>query len=593
MVTAIRPKDDFVKERENSGRTRQLYFGDNLGILRQMPSNYVALCCTDPPFNSGRNYNIVLGAMAQETAFKDTWKYDDAAFETRAEIAAYARDDTLDADYQNAYVNADNYLKGFDLVYGEPTRGSDAKLRAYLTFMAPRIVEIRRVLKADGSFYLHCDDAASAYLRGLCDAVFGRKQFRNEIVWQRHNAHSDGKQYGRIHDIIFLYTKSNKWIWNPVYTPYEDGYLERVYRREDERGRYTLGDLTASGITQHGESGKAWRGVNPSDVGNHWRAYRRKAWPEDVKPPDNYESMSVHEKLDALDAAGLVHWSRSGKPSFKRYLSTAKGIAVQDIISDIKALKRPKYPTEKPRELYERFIKASSNEGDIVLDPFGGGGTTIDAAETLKRGWIGIDLTVLSLEPIQKRMSERHHLNAFTDYPVKGYPVNMEEVRAMLAQGENSQRYKDFEQWAVTRLGLKPTRYVGDGGIDGIGTRLAWNADKLKEMELKSVAEVKSGQISVGVVRAFRTSLRDAEATIGILIGIHPISAGVKQELQKEGTYTHNGQEYPRLQYWQITDRYFENPASIALDLKLAWKPEPINQFKAHFADTQQDFLEK
>ena len=522
MVTAIRPKDDVVKARENSGRTRQLYFGDNLGILRQMPSNYVALCCTDPPFNSGRNYNIFLGAMAQETAFKDIWQYDDTAMETRADVANRA------ADQEDGYIAAERYLSGFDVMFDSPTSGKDSSLRAYLTFMAPRIVEFRRVLKKDGSFYLHCDPSASHYLKGLCDAIFGSKQFRNEIVWCYDTSGRSKRTFSKKHDIILFYTKSSTYNFNGFYVPHTKASLEANFREYDDDGR---------------------------------RYYER-----------NYQGRTYRYYADDGRMAN-DWWEISALHS-----------------SDPERLD---YPTQKPRALYERFIKASSNEGDIVLDPFGGCGTTIDAAETLKRGWIGIDLTVLALEPIQERMFKRHHLNAFTDYPVKGYPVNMEEVRAMLAQGENSQRYKDFEQWAVTRLGLKPTRYVGDGGIDGIGTRLAWNADKLKETELKSVAEVKSGQISVGVVRAFRTSLRDAEATIGILIGITPISAGVKQEMQKEGTYTHNGQEYPRLQYWQITDRYFENPASIALDLKLAWKPEPINQFKAHFADTQQDFLDK
>ena len=520
MVTAIRPKGDFAKERENSGRTRQLYFGDNLGILRQMPSNYVALCCTDPPFNSGRNYNIFLGAMAQETAFKDIWQYDDTAMETRADVANRA------ADQEDGYIAAERYLSGFDVMFDSPTSGKDASLRAYLTFMAPRIVEIQRVLKEDGSFYLHCDPNASHYLKGLCDVVFGRKQFRNEIVWCYGSPGKPKRHFPRKHDVILFYAKDENNIFNPkdVLVPHT-----RIDRRTVQEG---------------------------------WRREKPKSF------DDALEAELLQGKMP-------FDWEKDIAPAYKssrEYLG---------------------YPTQKPRALYERFIKASSNEGDIVLDPFGGCGTTIDAAETLKRGWIGIDLTVLALEPIQERMFKRHHLNAFTDYPIKGYPVNMEEVRAMLAQGENSQRYKDFEQWAVTRLGLKPTRYVGDGGIDGIGTRLAWNADKLKETELKSVAEVKSGQISVGVVRAFRTSMRDAEATIGILIGINPISAGVKQEMQKEGTYTHNGQEYPRLQYWQITDRYFANPESIALDLKLAWKPEPINQFEAHVADTQQDFLDK
>lgn len=331
---------------------RQLYFGDNLKVLRTLPDNLVALCCTDPPFNSGRDYNIFLGADAQETAFKDTWKYDDVAIATRRDVAERA------ANQEDGYVAAERLLKGFDVMFDSPTRGKDAELRSYLTFMAPRIVEIRRVLKETGSFYLHCDATASHYLKQLCDVIFGRKQFRNEIVWHYAHMSATKRHFPRKHDIIFRYTKSDSWIFNAddVRIPYAESSLNRVKYK-------------GSGFAKNAEG----------------------SW--------------IHKK---------------GK--------------IPDTVWDMPLLKgseRLGYPTQKPRALYERIIKASSNEGDIVLDAFCGCGTTIDAAETLKRGWIGIDLTLWALEPIQERMQARHHLKAFEDYPVYGYPVNLQEVKVI------------------------------------------------------------------------------------------------------------------------------------------------------------------
>lgn len=488
---------------------RSLYFGDNLKVLRTLDDNLVALCCTDPPFNSGRDYNIFLGADAQETAFKDTWKYDDVAIATRRDVAERA------ANQEDGYVAAERFLKGFDVMFDSPTRGKNAELRSYLTFMAPRIVEIRRVLKETGSFYLHCDPTASHYLKGLCDAIFGAANFRNEIVWHYAHMSATKRHFPRKHDIIFRYTKSNDWIFNTddIRIPYAESSLNRVKYK-------------GSGFAKKAEG----------------------SW--------------IHKK---------------GK--------------IPDTVWDMPILKggeRLGYPTQKPRVLYERLIKASSNEGDTVLDAFCGCGTTIDAAETLKRGWIGIDLTLLALEPIQERMQARHHLKAFEDYPVYGYPVNLQEVKVMLANGENSQRYKDFEDWAVTRLGMKPTRYVGDGGIDGIGNYQLWHDEMMETVDTKAVCEVKSGKIQLSMVRAFRTAMNDAEATIGILIGLDTISAGIKQEMLKEGYYEHNGEKYPRLQYWQITNQYFENPDSLMLDINLPWEPEPIYHIEPHYDGEQQ-----
>ena len=407
----------------------KLYFGDNLEILRELDNERVHLICTDPPFNSGRDYNAFIGdSLAQKKAFTDTWTWDTAAQDARADI----EDRALNSD---TYKALDNCLKGYDLVLQNAVSGESGAMRAYLAFMGPRLAEMHRVLTPTGSIYLHCDPTASHYLKGVLDAILGVENFRNEITWRRTHAHSDGKQYGRVHDTILFYSKSNKNVWNPVYTEHDPEYVKRAYRHQDERGPYQVVSLNAPGITQEGDSGKPWRGVNPSDVGRHWSTPRREAWPEGVEPPENYESLSVHEKLDALDANGLIEWPRNGKtPRFKRYLSTSKGTRVHDVITDInpiasKSKERLGYPTQKPRALYERLIQASSNEGDIVLDPFCGCGTTIDAAHTLKRQWMGIDITILALDPMRQRLADRHGLQPSIDYHIEGYPTNMQEVR--------------------------------------------------------------------------------------------------------------------------------------------------------------------
>ena len=325
----------------------KLYFGDNLEILREMEDERVDLICTDPPFNSGRNYNVFLGdSLAQGKAFTDTWKWDTSVEE--------ARDDIERRSYESdTYKALGDCLKAYDLMLQYPVSGDKGAMRAYLTFMGPRLVEMHRLLTKKGSIYLHCDPTASHYLKGVMDAIFGVENFRNEIIWQRTNAHNDGKQYGRVHDTILFYSKSSQRVWNPVYTTHDPAYIKLKYRYKDERGLYRIDNLYASGVTQKGESGQPWRDVDPSAVGNHWRAPRRAAWPEGVEPPENYESLSVHEKLDLLDTNGLIYWPPRGSvPGFKRYLSTTKGSRVHDVITDINPLSRASkerlgYPTQK------------------------------------------------------------------------------------------------------------------------------------------------------------------------------------------------------------------------------------------------------
>ena len=566
----------------------KLYFGDNLEILREMEDERVGLICTDPPFNSGRNYNVFLGdSLAQGKAFTDTWKWDTSAKETRDDIERRSYE-------SDTYKALGDCLKAYDLMLQYPVSGDKGAMRAYLTFMGPRLAEMHRVLTQKGSIYLHCDPTASHYLKGVMDAIFGVRNFRNEIIWQRTKAHNDGKQYGRIHDTILFYNKSDKIVWNPVYTTLDPAYVKQKYTHQDEKGPYRIVTLNAPGIVREGESSLAWRGINPSEVGRHWSAPRRAAWPKGVKPPDNYESLSVHEKLDALDASGLIYWPPKGKvPGFKRYLSTSKGSRVHDVMTDVNPLSRASkerlgYPTQKPLALYERLISASSNEGDIVLDPFCGCGTTIDAAHTIKRLWMGIDVTILALDPMRQRLEDRHGLKPSIDYQIEGYPTNMQEVRKLLKEGDK-RKYHDFSNWAVTRLGLRPTKDVGDGGRDGVGHFRVWTPMGMEETQARILAEVKTGKPTVAQVRAFRTTMQDSNAEIGIFITIDPITAGMKQQAETEGRFEHNKQTYPRLQFWQIDDAYFENPEIINSILRLPnqWIIRPTRKSDRHFAEEQ------
>ena len=259
----------------------------------------------------------------------------------------------------------------------------------------------------------------------------------------------------------------------------------------------------------------------------------------------------MHEKLEALDAKGVIYWPPKGKvPGFKRYLSISRGKRVHDVITDInpiasKSKERLGYPTQKPIALYERFIKASSNEGDIVLDPFCGCGTTIDAAHSFKRQWIGIDLAILALDPMLQRLADRHGLQPSIDYQIEGYPTNMQEVHRLLKDGDK-RKYHDFSNWAVTRLGLKPTRDVGDGGHDGVEHITLWDAPQMKETHTRVLAEVKTGKPSITQVRAFCQVMQENNAEVGIFITLEPISKGNAATSRKIwGVSSHNGRSYP------------------------------------------------
>ena len=371
-------------------RNRTLWTGDNLDIMRGMNSESVDLIYLDPPFNSNRDYAAPIGSEAAGAAFKDTWTLSDVDNAWHGEIA-------------------DREPPVYDVV-GAARTAHGKGMKAYLVMMAVRLLEMRRVLKSTGSLYLHCDPTASHYLKMLLDAVLGPGSFRNEIVWRRTSAKRGTRKLAAIHDVILFYAVSNTSTFNAVYGAHAHGYVAKFYRFKDEHGKFQADNLTAAGI-RYGDSGEPWRDIDPTAKGRHWGS--PSAFPAHVKRPKGWDSLASRQKLDYLDDAGLIYWPTkgTGMPRFKRYLSTSKGAAMTDMVLDVpplaaKAKEKVGYPTQKPLKLLERIIATSSNEGDMVLDPFAGCATACVAAEGLHREWVGIDLSPLAAKLVKSRLRD-------------------------------------------------------------------------------------------------------------------------------------------------------------------------------------------
>ncbi len=389
---------------------KTIWTGDNLEILRGMNSECVDLIYLDPPFNSNQDYAAPVGSAAAGAAFKDTWTLSDL------DVAWMG----LIADEQPALAHV---IKTASLTHGKG-------MQSYLTMMAVRLMEMHRVLKPTGSIYLHCDPTASHYLKLLMDAVFGVGQFRNELTWKRTSAHSDARRFASVSDRILFYASDGS-TWHTQYLTLGEGYVSRDYRYIDARGRYRMDNLTGPGLS-NGESGEPWRGYDPGQSGRCWSVPKRgnyARWIDGNLIPGYQEIEGVHARLGALEEEGLIDWTQNGYPRLKRYLAASPGEAVSDFVADIQNVNnRSKehigYPTQKPLALLERIIKASSNEGDIVLDPFCGCATACIAADKLGRKWVGIDISHKAVELVNMRLQQTmgslfHHgyVTARTDIP--------------------------------------------------------------------------------------------------------------------------------------------------------------------------------
>ena len=374
--------------------------GDNLAVLRGINTDSVDLIYLDPPFNSKKDWNAPIGSKAAGAAFKDSWNLSDVDLQWHEQLRA-----------QNRALH--------DVILAAQGAGGNSTM-SYLLMMAPRLLELQRVLKPSGSIYLHCDPTESHALKLVLDTIFGRDCFRNEIIWKRTaGGKSDAKKWGAAHDVLFYYAGDGH-TWNTQYLPQDPDYIARAYRNEDDRGRWQADQLLASGAS-YGESGMPWRGIDPGAVSNgkHWSTPTRGGMSEFLKDyisgwPDDYPT--VHERLDALDAHGFIYWPpRGAMPRLKRYLASTKGQPARDVFTDIgplqaQAKEKVGYPTQKPLALLRRIIEASSNPGDVVLDPFCGCATACIAAEELGRQWIGIDLSPRAIDLVKLRLADQLNL---------------------------------------------------------------------------------------------------------------------------------------------------------------------------------------
>jgi site-specific DNA-methyltransferase (adenine-specific) len=494
-----------------------LYYGDNLEVMRKyLPDECIDLVYLDPPFNSNRDYNLLFReqsgepAQGQIKAFTDTWQWSERAYDEFCQTCS-----------KPALVEL---VQGFVRTLGRND------LTAYLVMMAPRLMELHRVLKPTGSLYLHCDYLASSYLRVMLDVVFGAKNFRNEIVWKRTSAHANvGKRYGVITDTILFYTKTQNYKWNTLYTPYSEEHIQNTYRyiEEGTGRRYALRDLTAS--MQRASSGQLyeWKGIRPP-ASRCW-AYTR-------------------DQMERFESEGRIVYSSKGYPRLKVYLDEMPGVPLQNLWTDLPPIsshsaERLGYPTQKPLALLERIIQASSNEGDTVLDPFCGCGTAIVAAQKLNRRWIGIDITHLAIALIKYRLSDMFDLKEGVDYRVIGEPTTVAEARAL------AQQYRDeFQKWAI---GLIPRarpfqqKKGKDTGIDGI---LYFKDDKSDPK--KVVIQIKSGRVGVKDIRDFRGVMEREKATLGLFVTLEPPTQDMRHEADQAGFYTTplGNLKIPRLQ---------------------------------------------
>ena len=520
-----------------------LYYGDNLAVLREhVRDESVDLVYLDPPFNSNASYNVLFKertgeeSPAQIKAFTDTWEWTQEAERT------YEQDIIVNASTPTAVKEMITAFRQFI--------GSNAMM-AYLVMMAPRLVELHRVLKPTGSIYLHCDPTASHYLKILMDTVFGKEHFKNEIIWQRTLAKSlMTRQLPSNHDVLIAYQKTAAANWNQgsIFQPYDEGALDpktatKYSHRDADGRRYQLDNL-----------------INPSRN----------------RPNLTYEFMGVtkvwrwtKERMQAAFDKGLIIQPSPGAvPRLKRYLDEQRGRPFGDLWTDIpplnsQAKERLGYPTQKPEALLERIIRASSNEGDVVLDPFCGCGTAVAAAEKLGRRWIGIDITHLAVALMKNRLKTTFNIDAGKDYRVVGEPEDVGSSRALWEQDPYQ-----FQYWAMSLLEAQPRgdqKRGADRGIDG----LLYFIDGQKRTSQKVVVQVKGGHVSSPQVRDLKGTVEREKAAMGLFITLEESTGPMRTEAVSAGFYHSDiwQRDYPKIQLRTVEEllsgQGFELPARL------------------------------
>ena len=509
----------------------RLYYGDCLTVMqREMKANSVDLIYLDPPFNSNRSYNAIYKDETgrplpdQIDAFCDLWTLNE---ETERTIRAVPKIMMIEGINSSVIKFWQNWMNAL--------RYTNPKLLAYLSYMTERLLQMKILLRPTGSIYLHCDPTASHYIKVVMDGIFGHENFRNEIVWKRTFARKGNLTRGlaRDADYILRYSKGEKFKWNPeaVTIPYDiDNLDEQTLQQysdiEKETGRrYSLTSITAP--NQVSESDRTY---NFMGVTRTWR------WSE--------------ERMQAeIEAGRIVQTQKGNVPRYKRYLDEQKGKTLNSIWTDIPNLSSQSdeymgYPTQKPVALLQRIIKTSSDQGDIVFDPFCGCGTTIEAAHLEGRQWIGIDIAIHAIKRVSAmRLSRRCKLKESVDYEITGIPQNMEGAIDL-----HRRDAYHFQKWAVESVdGFVTARKSNDGGVDG---RIYFSdGEDLKIMKL----EVKGGkQVRIESLRALAGIIDEQDFPMGGFITLKTLGQRQREHFEDfcriKGTIRIGDKVYPRLQ---------------------------------------------
>lgn len=496
------------------GPSNRLFYGDNLDIMRRyLKDEKVDFVYLDPPFNSQQDYNVLFQerdgsrSASQILAFEDTWHWNQES-ERTYHMMVETGGRLADA------------LQAFRAYLGE------TDMMAYISMMAPRLVELRRVMKRSASLILHCDPTSSHYLKILLDSIFGPENFRNEIIWQRTTAKAlMTRNLPTNHDVLLCYSKcgERKWHSDAAFAPYDLDNLDTKtlskYTQVDENGRlYHLDNLT-----------------NPNQD----------------RPNLTYDFLGVRrvwrwtrERMQAAYEAGLVVQPRPGAvPRLKRYLDEQRGKPLGDVWTDIpplnsQARERLGYPTQKPEALLERLLALCTDSGDVVLDPFCGCGTAVAVAQKMERRWVGIDITHLAFNLIKYRLSDA--FGADVRYEVKGEPVSLPDAERLAEED----RYQ-FQLWALGKVHARPAELKkgADRGIDG---RLLFHTDGRRTHQI--IFSVKSGKLKGHELRDLRGAVDREKADIGVLITLQAPSKKMQIEADAGGFFKSPWSAHPRLQ---------------------------------------------
>lgn len=508
-----------------SAFVNKLHFGDNLDVLRAMSAESVDLIYLDPPFNSQSIYGVIYGtkrggpSQAQSHAFKDMWSWGPDAQRALNQTA-------------ERHLEAGALLDSFQKVF------PGDNMIAYLAMMAVRLIEMQRVLKTTGTLYLHCDPTASHYLKILLDTIFGVANFRNEIIWQRTTPKGHAfTRFPSTHDVILSYGRSEQTTWNAQYIPHRQSYIDSHYSNidaETER-RYML-DNCLNPNRDRPNLTYEWNGLT-----RVWR------W--------------TKEKMQALHDSGRLVYTKSGMPRYKRFLDEMQGTPVTSIWTDIPPLnsqaeERLGYSTQKPLALLQRIILASSNEGDIVLDPFCGCGTAIEAAQKFNRQWIGIDVTYLAIHVIEGRLVKAFGPNVKETYRLFGRPKDADDARALAARD-----WLEFQKWAVFQLGGLPKEKPGpDGGIDGI---IRYHRVGIEQPN-RAVVSVKGGEhVGVDAIHKLKSVVQREKAEFGILVCLDGATKAMDKEILSEGEVGPASRRVPKLQVVTVEQLFSKHPIEI------------------------------